>query len=134
MFLYHQNFVLQLYLYGRILVCISAQFVLRTTVLKNGWCYGQNDNILVFLGTLASLVLCNKFEGDQFTLLFLLLFFDLQLGICFILTHFSSLSIVFIVFTSSGCIYYSIQRPVNFLFYRFEQIYSCTEKYFGLSQ
>lgn len=121
---HHQKCVLQLYLYGCILV--SAQVMLRTTVLKNSWCYSEHDNTLVFLGTPASLVLRNKFEGDQFTLYSL--FFGLHLEICFIFTHFSTLSIICIVFTSSGHIYYFIQRPVHFLLCFFEPIHSFSKK------
>lgn len=114
MFLCHQNFVLQLYLYGCILAYISAQFVLRMTVLKM---VGVTASMTIHLFSWELLHLLSSlinFKEINLLSAILLSFFDLRLRICFILACFSSLSIVSIVFTSSWRIYYSIQNPVNF--------------------
>lgn len=97
MFPCHRNFVLQLYLYRQILVCISAQF------MKNGLWYGKHDNTFLFLGLLASLVCCNKFGGDQFTLcnIFSCFFLTFDLWEYALFSHCSSLSVVSIVLDTS---------------------------------
>lgn len=128
MLLYHQNFVLQLYLYGCILVCISAHFVLRIMVLKNVCFYDKHENTLILLGTLASFVICNKFKGTRFGLCYFYSCLLTYIWAYVLFLYFSCLSFNSQFFTDSGHICCFIQISVNILLCSSEQVSSGSAK------